>query len=287
MAKIDWKLPISGLLLCAAVGCTEEKALDAPEVATQSQALQSPAYVWSNNGSAAYASVWDPTNYAYVDASEYLDRGGRQAYLYYFAEKADPTSEVCVEECVPWCFEDGPLLPGMGGAGGSIGGDGGTGECDPACMWSYCYYERWSYEYGWGEIPAQDFNAGQRQAQLNTTLVSGDKFYIERCSYGDSLGGGCEPVTEPVNVSVNWQANQMYSSTSTGTNSFKFGPISYQSQGSYRSTSADASGTIGGFALEGNASGGLYQSRGTSIQKGVYMDGPETDGGVDSPLPRL
>jgi hypothetical protein len=275
----ETRISMSVLLCMLGLGCAQaegnvDRGLD--DVVSQSAALKREVYRSSWNGASASASVALPDGWAYLDVWENRTGNQRTASLNYSIERFDPDSLVCQEICFPWyCGEDGGMTPGD------------DGECPEGCSFEYCYYTNASYEYGWGTIPAGDFNANAKVAALQTDISGNPNFYAERCEISGDEWSCSNVLPSETSFAVRWQADGMFSSSNNGISRYNWGPYSYQSQGNYSSASATATGSFGSVALPGTpGSGWLSRSQGGSVTKVVLgEDGGGGTGGTGAPLP--
>lgn len=104
------------------------------------------------------------------------------------------------------------------------------------CDWYYCYL----VGAGYGLIPNRDLSGGSSQLHLSTTTTGNPNFFVWAGSGGQ--------------VSVDWRANGLFSSRSSGTNEYTYAAqcdtlscnstFTHRSQGRGTSASATASGTV-------------------------------------------
>ena len=219
---------------CAVDEATDEAATDTTEQA----ATQSDVWHATWNGGSASAQFSSATGGGYIDAFEYKTSTFRSAYLTLSSWSYDPNSLQCSSYTDWW---------------------GNT--------WNWCFYTRSTYTYGWGSIPEGDAQFTPAAARLKTTLGSG--FYGYQCTwdYNDWLSSGCSALTGG-SLDLRWAKNGYYSSFSSGTNQQTYGAYTYKSQGTYRSASAQASGTVLGNTVE-SSWGSFGDTRGVSINKSV------------------
>jgi hypothetical protein len=238
---------IAASLAGACIGAEPTTASEAEPVSSVEQPLTQVNVshrTW--NGGSAGASVWGPTSFAYVDAFENKTAKLREASLYVYAYSYDPASLTCQTET--WCWD----------------------PADPTTCYSYewCYYASYSYTYGWGPIPIRDFGVGKKTAELQTDLSKDANFYGYTCT-----NNGCGAPTGTIDLS--WTANGYYSQSFNGTQSqsYTFGNVSYTSRstGQSSSVSTNVNGVVLGTSFSG-ASGGIYDSKGTSIWKDIVKD---------------
>lgn len=189
-------------------------------------------------------------------------QGDGYVHLNYRVEAFDPTSEVCVTDYFPpRCPPDDPACPCW---------DPMAPECVPE-EYTYCYYTRYSWESGWGDIPEGDFRVGRGGARLSTTVASSPSFFVERCTV-DRLSWTWECTNEGGGViDVAWTGNDIYSSFESGVRHHTFGKYKSRWMGQWRSQSADGSGTLVGHDIAGM--GDIHSGRNVSID--MFPSEPE------------
>jgi hypothetical protein len=96
---------------------------------------------------------------------------------------------------------------------------------------------------GFGSIPNGDFSGGGKQLRLRTNAATNPNFIVFAGT------GGL--------VSVTWQANGFFFSSSNGTSTFKSGTFTERFQGNSSSASAAATGTVIGIPINANQSSGI------------------------------
>jgi hypothetical protein len=96
---------------------------------------------------------------------------------------------------------------------------------------------------GFGTIPNGDFSGGGKQLRLRTNTSNNPNFIVF------AGNGGL--------VSVTWQANGFFFSSSSGTSTFKSGTFSERFQGTSSNASATATGSIVGIPIDANQSSGI------------------------------
>lgn len=233
------RIVISAFLITAAA-CAGHEQGDLGTIAQEASAS-----VWHSkwNGGNAGASFGDQFAGGYLDVWE----GGGYASLSYSTYSVDPTSEVCVTETFPCDWEG----------------------CEP-WEYTYCYYTRYSYEYGWGQIPATDFafrNSGV--ARVATTVASGSDFWAWRCDvdYNSPEASVC---TESAGgtIDVTWARDGLSSSFHSGVDHSDWGTYSFRTAGQWRTWSASANGSLIGLAFS-NGWASMSSNKGVSISKDV------------------
>jgi len=188
-------------------------------------------YMW--NGGGASASWADQYGSSWLEVNESTVNHQPVAYLSFNTNRVDPTSEVCLTDQ-----------------------DGNT----------YCFYSRYYWEYGYGQIPIGDFKASSNGATVNTSLSGSPNFYYTRCDSDEiNWTWTCTDEAPAVTISLTWSNSRESSSFNSGVNESRFGKYMYRTNGSYRSVSARVSGSFLGYALpddtRGNISIGLNVAR--------------------------
>lgn len=219
--------------------CAVDEASDALVLADDAQAA-TQADVWNStwNGGSASAQFSSATGGGYLDVYEHKTKDFRYAYVNLSAWSFDPTSLQCFTYDDPWY---------------------GT--------WEYCYFTRSTYTYGWGQIPESDARMNGNAAHVKTTF--GPSFYGYQCTWDSNnwMSSGCLPLTG-ASIDVRWHKDGVFSTFQSGTNQQQYGGYTYKSQGTYRSASARASGTIVGQSYEG-AWGSFGDTRGVNVSKSI------------------
>ena len=192
--------------------------------------------VW--NGGSAYANSWGPTSSGYIDAYENKSGQSRYAYLNYYENAVDPTSQTCYSYTDWW-------------------GD----------TYSYCYYTRFSWDYGWGQIPTHDFQVTPSGARVKTTVAAGGTFYAYHCDvdYGSWLWNCYVPTGGTIDVK--WGKSGGYSQSQSGTSEHAYGPYTYRTSGTFTSSSAHAQGSILGVSFD--AFGSFGDTHQASVTKEI------------------
>lgn len=232
---------LSSLLISSLTACVVDDGTDVENVETvEAAATTVTVYRSTQKGGSVDAAFGDELAGGNVSAWQ----SGTQVSLGYSTYAVDPTSRSCVTESTP------------------------EGN------YEWCGYSRYSYEYGWGSVPASALTIKTGIAILAATVAPSDSFWIERCTvdYGNAenpyvcttgAGGGT--------ISVDWSRDGVSSSSWTGTNRGNYGKYSYHSQGQGSWQSATATGSLFGNAFA-NAGGGIARSSGTSISKDVISN---------------
>ena len=172
---------------------------------------------------------------------------GASLWYNYFAY--DPTSQVCYTYWFPWG------------------------------VYQYCYYTRYSYDYGWGSIPASDVRITPAVVGVNTTVTSGPTFYATHCDidYNNWWNANCYNVTGG-RIDIRWTKHNTYSSFSTGTQQSDYGIYSYKTEGTSWNSAALASGSLLGHSFT-NAGGQIGDSRTNTVSMTITRGGGNGDGG--------
>lgn len=208
------------------------------EEAEQS-ATQTDVWHATWNGGSARAEYWGPHGSGYVDVFEGRSGSTRYAYLNYSTWAGDPTTQQCFTWTDWWGWTQ-----------------------------TYCYYTRYTFAYGWGQIPAQDAQLTPGHARVKTTVGSGFGGYQCTIDYstwtfecGAPTGG---------DIDIRWNKNGQYSSFSSGTSQVAYGPYTFKQQGTARWASANATGTLLGTAFEATYAQ-FGDTRGTNVSKSVFQ----------------
>jgi hypothetical protein len=242
------------LSACAAGACaTAEDGSEQQEPIGEEQQAASPAPVhrssW-NGGHMSGSFGEGGASGGWVSVSLSSSGSKKSAYLNYGQQSYDPTSEVC--ETYHYCWWPWPS------------------EQEICESYTWCRYTRFSYEYGWGEIPARDVVIGGRHGRLSTDLAKATNFFVEKCNVDDynwiwdcSYG----PSTETLDLT--WKYDGQYTSSSNGTNEQRYGKYFWRTVGAYRSASATLSGSVSGATVKG--SGNVSDSRGMNVSRDMYL----------------
>lgn len=194
---------------------------------------------WSGRSASAYS--YDGTTSLWLDVAENTSGKTRSAFLNFTYSGPDPSSYTCYTYNDWWW--------------GSF---------------TYCYYTQYINEYGWGPIPAGDFQATANASQAHVhTTTDPNTFGIQKCTwsywgwYQTCTYGGSE------SFDIAWNQNGMAFNSSNGTSRYGFGGYSVQNVGQYSAKSADAAGTAAGLTLSGTNTGWISDSKGTSVARDV------------------
>jgi len=141
------------------------------------------------------------------------------------------------------------------------------GVADPTSLvcYGYCFYAKWTFLDGFGQIPRTDAQITPGAAQLHTsTTVEG--FTTTQCTY-DQRDGSYVCTTPPTGtIDVTWNQDGFTSDFATGTSRQETPNFTTQTQGTFWSNSARASGTVVGNAFDG-AYGSLADTRNNYVTK--------------------
>jgi hypothetical protein len=241
------KMMLVAVACSGLVACTSETGA---EIGQQALAAKS-VFQSSMNGGGAYLYSGDMNGGISLDVWESGTGKSASANLFYSIQQVDPTSEVCFTETFPG--KD----PGM-----------------PPIEYTYCYYTRYIYESGYGEIPAKDLQVRPGAVRLETTVAPGPVFFSSRCTYDmmsmdppvctDGSGGA---------LSVTWHKDGVSSMKIAGSQQQQWGPFSMKTGGIFKAASALADGTVLGQSVSG-APGEIRSSAGASVTKGLAMVPP-------------
>jgi hypothetical protein len=221
-------------------GCAvDEEQSDVMLEESEQAATQSDVWHATWNGGSANAQFWGPYASGYVDVFEGRSGSTRYAYLNFSTWSVDPTSEQCVTWTDWWGYP-----------------------------YTYCYYTRYSFGYGWGQIPAQDAQLTPGHARVKTTLGANFGGYSCTVDYANWIFQCGAPTGGEVDI--RWNKNGQYSSFSSGTSQQTYGAYTYKQQGTYRSASANASGTLLGATFD-VAYGSFGDTKGTNVTKSVMQ----------------
>ena len=80
----------------------------------------------------------------------------------------------------------------------------------------------------------------------------------------------CAPLPADGQIDVQWRKDGAYSTFNSGTNQQSWGPYTFKSQGTYRSTSARGSGSVLGLSFS-DAYGYFGDTRGTNVTRSVSL----------------
>jgi len=145
---------------------------------------------------------------------------------------------------------------------------------------NYCFYTRFSYENGFGSIPASDVNISRNTASLDTTVAPGPNFSIYHCDVDYNTGTfNCSNNTGGGAISVRWVRTNAYSTFNNGVSRTDYGPMSTKTHGQWSSSSASASGTVMALTFS-DAPGSLGDTHGSTVVKELSGPNPFPDGGT-------
>jgi hypothetical protein len=223
-------------------GCAidEQGGVDGDEAVAVAEQAATQADVWhaSWNGGSVDASSYGYLSSAYVSAFEYKSGSTRYAYVNLSKWSVDPTSQQCFTWTDWW---------------------GGT--------YDYCYYTRYSYTWGWGSIPEHDLQISPNAARLRTELSSNFGGYTCTWDWYNWQTSGCTSLAGG-SVDLKWNKNGGYSTFSSGTSQTEYGAYTFKAQGTYRSSSAQATGSFLGETFD-SAYGSFSDTRGVNVTRSV------------------
>jgi hypothetical protein len=247
MKTISMWLVFGGLLgACVAgdaVQATDEAALTGSGSGSSSG---SGSGVWhsSMNGGGANVGYFDGDGTSlWLNAYENGAGTSRVTALSYMFQGPDPASQVCYSWSDPWW-----------GA------------------YTYCYYQGFISEYGWGTIPGSDFTvtANASSARLHTTTDG--SFYVERCTWSWYGGVSCG-LGSSQSFDLAWNKDGAFSTAQNGTLATSMGAYTQQTSGRFVQSSARVTGTARGITLSG-AYGGIQDSQGTTVSRDIFRATP-------------
>jgi hypothetical protein len=220
-------------------GCAVDDVDHPVEAETATVEQAATVDVWTGTWNGASASAWSYGAFegGYIDAFENKTPQGRRAFLNFTMWSVDPTSEQCSEWTDWW---------------------GST--------YTWCWFTRSTYTYGWGEIPQQLAQFTATTARVKGTLPASFSGYVCNFDWEDWTSAPCSEATGGA-IDVRWNKDGGYSHMSSGTQQQSYGTFTFKTQGTYRSTSAQAQGTILGLSFHG--SGGVGTTRGVNVAKSV------------------
>lgn len=231
-----------GLALGALSGACEPA--DESEIASTSQAARTTVYARTWNGGGADASGYNDLSWWGANAWENRSRGGVTTYASFNRGGVDPTSEVCETLPWDWCDENGCYTE----------------------YYTYCYYSRYSYDYGFGEIASNQFRISRTRASLNFAV--GSTFWSEHCDVDWANNTyNCTPGGVTGSIHLDWRANDWWRYSNSGSNTWSYGTYSFRNSGTYSNSSADASGTFLGETVS-STWGGI--GNGTSATREMF-----------------
>jgi len=239
MKAINWAVALA--MATGVGGCAIDEQGGAEPEASATEQAATTTDVWHGtwNGGSAQVSFWNGTGGGYLDVFENNAGQNRNAYLTFSRWSFDPNSLQCWSWTDWWGY-----------------------------TYSWCYYTKYSYAYGWGQIPTSDAQLTPGQARVHTTLPSTFGGYQCTIDYQNwifectSAAGG--------DVDVAWHKDGVYSTFHSGTDQQEYGPYSFKSQGTYRTTSARASGSLLGTAFD-DAYGYFGDTKQTNVSKYVIQ----------------
>ncbi len=240
---------ICGAALAMMAGCLDSGRVDSGKLGTTDELLTStgsgsstgsttPVFhsVW--NGGSANAWNWGWYSSGYIDAFENTSGLNRAAYLYFAVSSVDPNSLQCYTWTDWWGY-----------------------------TYSWCYYTRYTWSYGWGQIPAQDFQVNPNAARVKYTVGSDSSFYAYQCTIDYSTWTFNCGVPTGGDIDVAWSKDGQWSSSHSGTDQSSYGPYTFQTSGTWSSNSAHASGSILGASFD--ASGGFGDTHQSNVTKDI------------------
>lgn len=232
-------IKLACLVVAMAGGCAVDETESYDVETTEQAATQADVWHGTWNGGSANAQFWSGYGGGYVDVFENGTGSSRSAWVNLATWSIDPSSQVC------WSWTD---------------------------WWGYtynwCWYTRSTYTYGWGQVPAGDAQLTPGNARLKTTFGAGFSGY--QCVY-DWSNWTSEPCTSLAGGSVDatWRKDGSYSVFSSGTHQTSYGTYSFKTQGTYRHSSARASGSILGIDFS-DAYGYFGDTRQTNVSKSIF-----------------
>jgi hypothetical protein len=221
--------------------------VDEAQVATGEEGARttssSSIYVTPWNGQAAHAEGWDGYGGMWLDVWENASRGTRQAFLSFNRQGVDPNSVVC-QTYEYYCWYSRDVMT-------STTGDPMDPLPEPElCSYEYCYYSRYYYDYAYGEIPANRFEADGRRASLNLALSDAPNLWVVRCTYDTSTGTfECSSGAPDGRIDLDWRKNGGWSSSSSGSQTYSYGGYNYRNSGTHSASSADVDGAMFGSSV--------------------------------------
>lgn len=234
------KVVVAAVVLGGVGACATDEAQSYEVTFDEAEQAATQADVWTQtwNGGSAGGWFWGTTGSGYLDAFEYKTRDSRSAYVNFSVGGYDPTSLQCFTET--WFGE----------------------------TWEWCWYTRYTYSYGWGAVPASDVKLNPNSARVKTTL--GANFYGTQCTHDwVSWQYTCAPLAGGA-IDVSWSKDGFASQFNSGTTQQSYGPYTFKSQGSFRSSSATLSGSILGVDILGGG-GSMGDTRGVNVSKSVFQ----------------
>ena len=219
-----------------------------PQVGADSRAANTPTVfhsVWRGAGASAYFGdlMVGPIG-GYVNIWEMGMSMGLS--FEYFA--VDPSSQVCF---------DGP-------------------------MGSFCYYTRYSYDFGGGPISMSDITSNPHSVVLNAAVGPGTNFSTNHCDVDYTTWSWNCTSGASGTVSARWDRTEGFSIFTSGVTRSTFGTMTEITSGSYTTSSAIASGSILGHAFS-TANGNMTDTRNTNVTKDINFGGGPPDAGAGGP----
>jgi hypothetical protein len=237
------------------LGCVESESQGPDEAVGEIAQEAKSSNVWKWNGGGA--SVWFGSGYSDTwlevwenNVSQAGGTSSRSVYVWYSHFAVDPDSYQCVEESYCWWDED--LQEEVCGS------------------WEWCYYDSYTYEYGWGEIDPSDFKVKNGRAELATDLSSDNGFFTETCTQSPA-GYDCTSNDGGGAVDLLWSKDGAFSQFTSGVSKSTFGKYSYRTNGISKSNSATVAGSLFGEQFEGG-SGNV--SEGMNVSKDTFVATP-------------
>ena len=244
------RLGLSGVLVALMSACVADEG---PEVGSvEAPVAAVTVYRSSFKGTAAHTWFGDELSGGYIDVWQGGTVATPTAGLSYNTYVVDPTSQVCTTES--YCRKGDPA-------------------CTDPVEYTHCTYTRYTYEYGYGQIPAADFQIRGGTARVDTIVAAGPTFWIDRCEidygnpenpYACGTGGGGV-------ITIAWMKDGVSSSIWTGTSRWSSGKYSVHTQGNGSQQSAVADGTLVGRDVA-NTAGAISRSHGASVSKDVVAN---------------
>lgn len=169
-------------------------------------------FVW--NGSGVAAGWQDQYGTHEVGVAEGSNKNTRTAYLTLFESVADPASEVCVTETVPFPH-------------------------------TRCDFTRYTWTYGWGNIPPEHVQIAVSAARLNTDISKIPDFYFSRCTVDTSTGvADCIDLPPVGTFALEWKRTGDGSDFFSGVSEYRRGKYVFRSSGTSRTFSGTATGSF-------------------------------------------
>lgn len=214
-------------MLLVVGGCATNEATNTNQGEAEQADSAAATFQEVYSGSEATAQLADQTTYVHVDVFE--NRSNQvpgDVFLFYQYSSADLMSYVCN---------------------------------------GYCFYARWITDYGYGSIPATDVNIGASEAHVHTTTsVAG--FTTQQCvfdqrDYSSTCSGGVAG-----DIELWWNRDGLSTQFSSGLFRETAAEWTYQTQGTYWTSSAQAHGVLPSHEVTA-AYGALNDSRTNTVSK--------------------